>query len=318
MSKTAIPGMLVVKAVDGIEMGVLEDGTSFLTGAGLARACGVLRGVIYTRAGEWKDGKRDGKLARLLLEAGYDEPLLYVPLDGGRVHAYTDSVCTIIIEYYALDANPADTTARDTYRRFARNGMREFVHRAVGYDPRNIMPRGWREFYDRLILNTAPPGYFSVFREMSEFILRAAENRLVLDPKTVPDISVGQTWSNFWVANNLAAKYGERIDHEHNYPTNYPQSWSNPQDIWVYPIEACGAFRRWLDQVYVPEKFPAYLRGQVRKNVMTAATMMGLLAAVMPARLEERAETDDGDADDGNAEDVGADEPRRSATARRR
>jgi hypothetical protein len=278
--------MLVAKVVDGIEMGVLDDGTSFLTGAGLARACGVQKGVIYQRAIDWKDGKREGKLARLLLDAGYDEPLLYVPLDGGRVHAYTDSVCTIVIEYYALDAGSADPTARNTYRRFARNGMREFIHRAVGYDPRNVMPPGWREYYDRLITTTAPPGYFSVFRDLSEFVLRAAPHGLILDPKTVPDISVGRTWSTYWTEQDLTAKYGERIKHEHSYPTSYPQSWSNPQDIWVYPIEAAGAFRRWLDDVYVPEKFPKYLAGQVKKKTMLAATAMGLLAAVTPTTLE--------------------------------
>lgn len=76
--------MLIAKEVDGIEMGVLEDGTAFLTGAGLASACGVGRGVIYQQAINWKDGKRDGKLAKMLIEAGFDGDLLYTPLDGGR------------------------------------------------------------------------------------------------------------------------------------------------------------------------------------------------------------------------------------------
>jgi hypothetical protein len=285
--------MLVAKEVDGIEMGVLSDGTPFLTGAGLAKACGVPRGVIYQRAIDWKDGKRDGKLARLLLDAGFDEPLMYTPLDGGRVHAYTDSVSTIVIEYYALDATPTNATARTTLRRLTRHGLRNFIYRAIGFDPRDVLPPGWREYRDRLTFNTAPPGYFSVFREMAEFLVRAIGAGLMLDSSTVPDGSVGKIWSNYWVECGLAASYGERKKHEHNFPPSYPQSLSNPQDIWVYPIDACGAFRRWLDEVYIPEKFPRYLSDKVKKKTMASALAMGLLAAVTPAKLTEGAEEDE-------------------------
>jgi hypothetical protein len=298
--------MLVAKEVDGIEMGVLDDGTPFLTGRGLAKACGVVPSAIIKQADSWRAGRspggRLGALGKLFADAGYDEPELFVEAkSGGRpVHAYTDSVSTIVIGYYAFDVDPPNPTAINTSRILMRGGLRQFIYRSVGYDPRNVMPRGWREFHDRLLLATCPPGGFSVFREMSEFILRAAQNGLILDSSTVPDISVGKVWSIFWTEMGLAAKYGERKKHEHCYPPDYPQSLSNPQDIWVYPIEAVGAFRRWLDEIYIPEKFPKYLGDKVKKKTMSSATAMGLLAAVTPARLEaEGDEGEEGEGDDG-------------------
>ena len=85
----------------------------------------------------------------------------------------------------------------------------------------------------------------------------------------------------------------------------------------MYPIEAAGAFRAWLDRVYIPEKFPKYLGGKVRKKTMTAAAAAGLLAAVQPARLEGRAETDEGNGDDESEDDIDS-ARRRSASLPRR
>ena len=276
--------MVVAKVVDGIEMGVLDDGTPFLTGAGLAKACGVPKSVIYERAKDWKDGKRDGKLARLLQDAGFDEPLMYTPIDNGRVYAFTDSVCTLVIEYYALENN--NPAARQLYRVLARQGLRDFVYKATGFDPRAVISDSWSDFHERLLLSTFPSGYFSVFRELADFLLRAIQGGLLLDKKNVPDISVGRMWSSHWESHSLANAHGERIKHVHNYPDHYPQAKSNPQDIWVYPVEALGAFRRWLDETYIPESFPTYLNGKVKQRVIDRVKADMLLVAVTPALLE--------------------------------
>jgi len=251
----------------------------------------VVPSAITQQADAWKSGKRGGALARLLQDAGYDEDLLYEPVDTerGRVHAYTDSVSTIIIEYYALDVG--SDGAKRIYRVFARQGLREFIYRSIGYDPRSILPPHWREFHDRLLLATAPSAHFSVLREMSEFVLRAIQNGLPVSNETVPDISVGQVWGRHWEANKLAAKLGERQRWEHNYPDYYPQSQSNPQEIWVYPVEALATFRRWLDEIYIPEKFPSYLDRKVKQKLMARAEADHLLAAVTPALLSD----DEGD-----------------------
>lgn len=277
--------VLVAKEVDGVEMGVLADGTPFLTGRGLAKACGVAPSTIINQAQAWKSGKRDNALAQLLVETGYDEESLYIAVDGGgqRFNAYTDSVATIVIEYYALEANNAK--AKQVFRVFAREGLREFIYKATGYDPRAVLPPAWRNYHDRILLTSFPVGFFSVFREMADFILRALQAGLTFDNENVVDISVGATWANHWRDANLEAKYGAREKHVHNYPDDYPQAASNPQDIWVYPVEALGSFRRWLDEVYIPEKFPAYLNGKVKQRVLARAAANMLLAAVTPATL---------------------------------
>lgn len=89
-----------------------------------------------------------------------------------------------------------------------------------------------------------------------------------------------------------AAKYGERRTWEHNYPDNYPQAASNPQEILVYPREALGAFRAWLEDIYIPEKFPKYVETKVKKRQLGRADADRLLAAILPAQLS------DGDDDD--------------------
>lgn len=283
MAQLTMTGMLVAKEVDGIEMGVLADGTAFLTGAGLAKACGVAKGVIYQQAINWKDGKRDGKLAKMLVDAGFDDDLMYTPLEGGRVHAYVDSVCAIVIAYYAFETG--SQTAQRTALVLVRQGLKEFIYKSVGYSSGAALPPGLRDFHDRLMLSTAPAGHYSVMREMAEFMLRVIHGGLPTSAITVPDISVGIVWGDHWNESGLAGKFGERTRHEHNYPESYPQSASNPQEIWVYPIESLGEFRRWLDAVYVPLKFPAYLTGKVRKNVLMRADADRLLAVITPTQL---------------------------------
>ena len=46
-------GIEVQKDIDGIEMGVLENGIPFLTQNGLAKIAGTARSVIYDIATEW-------------------------------------------------------------------------------------------------------------------------------------------------------------------------------------------------------------------------------------------------------------------------
>lgn len=73
----------VVKSteVDGIEMGVLDDETPFLTGRGLARFCGIAASTLF----EWGeiaplegDRLRMGKMATLLTEHGFDGDRLFL------------------------------------------------------------------------------------------------------------------------------------------------------------------------------------------------------------------------------------------------
>ena len=61
--------------IDGIEMGVLENGIPYLTEAGLARMCGIDRKVLNRLAIEWpieKTKPRGMSINSLLNQAGFD------------------------------------------------------------------------------------------------------------------------------------------------------------------------------------------------------------------------------------------------------
>ena len=180
------------------------------------------------------------------------------------------------------------SVAQQNFRKLAQAGLRVFVYQALGYDPARQLTTSWRNFHDRLSMHAVPVGYFSVFKECADFVLASIRAGLPLDDHTIPDISVGVTWGNHWRDEKLEANFGARIKHDHNYPDYYPQARSNPQEIWVYPVDALGAFRRWIGQTYLPEKYPPYLDGKVRKGQLAASTVELLLAEVTPPQLPEK------------------------------
>lgn len=138
----------------------------------------------------------------------------------------------------------------------------------------------WLPFVERSQLHTTPPGYFSVFQEMREIMVIAIQATVAIDHRTIPDISAGLVWGEYWKKNNLDARYGQRVRHDHNYPESHPQSRSNPQDMWVYPVEALGEFRRWLDREYLPLSFPKYIAEKVKQTVIAPVIAKDLLNGV--------------------------------------
>lgn len=101
-----------------------------------------------------------------------------------------------------------------------------------------------------------------------------------VDSKFVPDISVGTCWSKHWIDSKLSDKFGERAKYEHNYPTYFPQSLSNPQEPWCYPDAALAEFRRWLRENYVGEgKFQKYIEGKVQQKELPASFAQLAIAA---------------------------------------
>lgn len=143
------------------------------------------------------------------------------------------------------------------------------------------LERSRREFEARVEMNwTTPKGYFSILREAGDLIMRARRNGLHLDQHTIPDISIGLTWAKYWNENELYEKYGERIDHEHYYPADWPQAVSNPQVIKVYPDAALPVFRRWVDEEYLANKLPIYLNRKVKENALRESDAEKLLQAL--------------------------------------
>lgn len=290
MEQMVMQEIVATKTVNDIEMGVLRDGTAYLTGRSLARLCGVVVSAIIKQKDQWEAGNRTGAFAKRLLDAGFDKPSLAIPIKTGasgvaaNALAYPEEVVMAFLDYYAFDYDRP--IAKANYRVLARAGFRLFVYAALGFDPLKKVPSRWREFHDRLAAHVVPIGYYSVFREMADFILLSIQNGFDLNFENVPDISVGRHWSTFWKKNGLAEKYGAAQKYDHNYPEYFPQSASNPQDMLIYPVASLGEFRTWFQEEYVPYHFPDYIEGKVKRGALPASTAELLLAAVEePKRL---------------------------------
>lgn len=253
--------------IDGVGMGVLSDGTPYLTTRGLARLCGIDHSVIVRLAAEWGEDlqrPRVNRIRDIMSSRGMDALSPFVDIDGNRY--WIGAACTAVLEYYAFDANTENNEISvRNYRVLAGDGFQRFVYTQVGYDPESKVPEAWVQFHDRvsLVYNSVPHGYFSLFKEIADMIVTLGQAGLHIDSSFVPDISVGLAWGKHWTSNQLSAKFGDRAKYEHYYPDYFPQAISNPQEPWCYPEVALGEFRRWFRDVYVGQgKFANYLAGQ--------------------------------------------------------
>ena len=232
-----------------IEMGVLQDGTPFLSGRGLARACGISNSTLV----EWGeftpklgDSLRAGKIAEILAAHGYENDRFFIRVpdeiyfkNEATISAYPDAVCMAFLEYYAIEVGKRE--ALQNFRILGRSQLRSFIYKATGYNP---------------------------------------------DEHTVPDISMGKIWAKYWTDNGLAERYGNRVPHLHIYPEYFPQSLANGSiKAHIYPCAALGEVRQWLDFEYIPKKFPSYLRNKVKQGVISSNQVTGLLQAVKPLEL---------------------------------
>jgi len=103
-----------------------------------------------------------------------------------------------------------------------------------------------------------------------------------IDDKFIPDISVGQHWANHWRDTGLELVHGERIQYEHNYPSYFPQSASNPQPAYCYPDSSLGEFRRWMRDVYLKDKMPTYLTTKAKQGALPPSFVKLALDALAP------------------------------------
>jgi hypothetical protein len=263
--------------IDGVGMGVLSDGTAFLTGRGLARLCGISNARVVELGQNWSIQTNNAMVngVKKIIEARgvkVEQPYIEIKQRSGFFYAYSDVVCLAVLEYYAFE-QPTDE-AKKNFRILAGKALHDFIYTQVGYDPQHRVPEIWRQFHDRVSLtyNSVPAGYFGIFKEISDLIVHLGQAGLPIDSKFVPDISVGSAWAKHWIAQSIAEKFGERIKFQHNYPSYFPQAESNPQEPWCYPEMALGEFRRWFRETYVGEgKLAKYLNDKVAKKELPAS-----------------------------------------------
>lgn len=259
--------------IDGVGMGVLTDGTPYLTSRGLARLCGVESSTIVRMGAEWLEDvqrPRITKIKQTLSQRSIYLSSPYIQVDGNTY--WTGAVCLAVLEYYAFDASQGNNAiAVQHYRTLAGRGFEEFVYTQVGYDPSRRIAEQWQKYHDRvsLVYNSVPDGYFGIFKEIADLIVTLGQNGLYTDEKFVPDISVGKTWSSHWTTSNFDQTFGSRIKYEHSYPDYYPQAAANPQEPWCYPEAALGEFRRWFREVYIGQgKLSNYLQNQEKAKAL--------------------------------------------------
>lgn len=259
--------------IDGIGMGVLEDGTAFLTGRGLARLVGIQNLHIRTISQQWNEDPlkpRIEAIKSILSQRGLAAASAHIETsDGTRtIHAFPDAICLAVLEYYAFDAGEPKETARKNYRILAGKALQELIYSHVGYDPTGGRAEPLRKWHERIELNhqSAPRGYFSIFNEAHTIIYELIMAGADIGEKVVPDISIGRHWSDYWKEKKLDEKYGGRDKFRHRYPDNHPQSKSNPQIANCYPLEALGEYRRWLQEEYLDGgKFANYLSNKKKE-----------------------------------------------------
>jgi hypothetical protein len=275
--------------IQGIGMGVLKDGTPFLNQRGLARLCGVENAHIGTISAQWNEGDQKPRIKAikdLLLSRGIsiDLPHMVLTVEGKPMFAYPDKACLAILEYYAFEAGSnVQDEARKNFRILAGSALQEFIYTQVGYSPAPI-PAPWRQFHDRvsLVFHSVPGGYFSIFKEMSDIMVTLIREGATVDENFIPDISVGQHWAAHWKDTGLALIHGERVQYPHNYPEYFPQAASNPQPAYCYPDSSLGEFRRWMREVYLVERMPAYLQTKARQGALPPSFVTLALQALTP------------------------------------
>jgi hypothetical protein len=279
------------REIDGVGMGVLSDGAPFLTLRGLARMCGVDIAAIVRMTAAWQESPlkpREKKIRELVRAQGADDSAAFLAVmkNGTIHHAVPDAVCMAVLEYYAFEAGGDFKHAAKSYRLLARKGFRDFIYSQIGYNPTGSAGIAWQQFQDRVSLayHTVPDGYFSVFKEIADMIVTLIREGADIGNHFLPDISVGQAWSKYWVAENLDIVYGDRQKYDHNYPIYFPQAASNPQQPYCYPDDALGEFRRWLREHYFPEKLPGYLHKKIGDKQITPKAALVALEAFSPKK----------------------------------
>jgi hypothetical protein len=276
---------------NGIGMGVLSDGTPYLNQRGLAALCGVQNAHIGTISSQWDEDEkpRIKSIKAILSKAGYTSASAHVEvIHGGQTHyCYPAEVCLAVLEYYAFDAGTnCQPEARDNFRLLAGSKLRELIFRQVGYDPSRS--KKFDKWHERIALNfqSAPKGFFHVFNEAHTVIYELIMAGADIGEKNVVDISIGQHWSKHWCDNELATHYGEREKYLHHYPDSHPQAKSNPQESWCYPLAALGAYREWLQDVYIEGgKFSNYLKGKVSRGDLAPSIAQLAITALVPAQI---------------------------------
>jgi hypothetical protein len=281
--------------INGIGMGVLSDGTPYLNQRGLAALCGVQNAHIGSISSQWNEGDQKPRIKSIKdildkLKVFYAAAHVEIPHRGIVHYCYPADVCLAVLEYYAFDAGPnCQPEARDNFRLLAGSKLRELIYSQVGYDPTKANSKKFEKWHERIALNfhSAPKGYFHVFNEAHTVIYELIQAGAEIGDHFVVDISIGQHWGKFWSECELDQAYGGRCKYPHRYPDSHPQSKSNPQESWCYPLAALAEYREWLQDTYIEGgKFSNYLNNKVARGELPPSIAQLAISVLVPPQIE--------------------------------
>lgn len=288
-------GIEVEVEANGIGMGVLSDGTPYLNQRGLAVLCGVQNAHVGTISRDWNEADEKPRIKSIkdtLRKMGVSYPVAHVEAThkGTTHYCYPADICLAVLEYYAFDAGAnCQPQARENFRLLAGSKLRELIYSYAGYDPTKKNAKRFEKWHERIALNfqSAPKGYFHVFNEAHTVIYELIQAGADIGEHFVIDISIGQHWSKFWTENELDQAFSGRAKYPHRYPDSHPQSKSNPQDSWCYPLAALGEYREWLQSRYIEGgKFATYLQGKVKRGELPPSIAALAIETMIPTQIE--------------------------------
>jgi hypothetical protein len=275
----------VIKSIEvsgfPIEVGILQDGTPFLSGRGLAKACGISNSTLVGW-GEFtpqlEDKYRAGKMAALLATYGYGGDRLFVRIPdgtqfGGRanVSAYPYQVCMAFLDYYAFEANKE--AARHSLRLLSEKQLPQFIYDAIGLQPPKAIqppsdpvresgcdrpPPPWE---NRPLRDGIPVGYFTVAQLAAGEWGRSRPIGLTVESAIVSPLNLDRAWSRHWHVHKLWEQHGQRFQ----LPTPETE-YGPPLPTYIYPTSALDDFQQWFNWKYLPERFPSYLQRKMQQR----------------------------------------------------
>lgn len=237
------------------------DGTSGMTVSALAEFCGTSQPVITNLLNKVRDSDPILNDLEECLKpyAGKDLRLISNDLQGRLI--IPDEACQAVAEYYAFEARDyaGKNVAVTNYRQVARAGIRVFIWTKTGFFPEALRPSlksnttVYIERLENIRDHKVPDDQWTTFREGAEVLLLIEKEMGVpVDQMDLCDGSIGRRWSDY------------RKD----------KPWTKPEGTYTHvfrdkrgPIDGCRAydlselsyFRKWLNDIYIPEHLPAYL-----------------------------------------------------------
>ncbi|HCR2981069.1 TPA: hypothetical protein ON183_005599 [Serratia marcescens] len=243
---------------DGFEVGVMSDGTPYLTASSLAFICGSARSNIITLVSDWQNMRHNPRgqaISQIIIRNGGDPSQSLhkeIRVKGTVYHAIPADICMAVLEYFAFDSKSQSDIARDNYRNLATQSLKEFIYKRTGYKATGALPA----HLARYTKNRAkiPYTHFSMLNEITLSLIAPLEEAgYTLPDNLIPDISEGRMFCA-WLRKNRNVEPKNFPRYKHEYLDG------RVVDACLYPIEFMDDFRRHFHEEWLAKRAPDYFK----------------------------------------------------------